>query len=129
MCLFLHLAPKSNNELLGVTLPDSLITQTPIMRAIVLEGWKSGTILTGVWVAGAMPAVLLTATTWMYRRQTAWVSCQVVGGPFRLGDPMIVLDAGALKPEILTATATGNKGPISPCCDSLPLTQIRYRLL
>ena len=41
------------------------------MRAIVLEGWEWGTILTGVWVAGVMLAVLLTATTWMYRRQTA----------------------------------------------------------
>ncbi len=41
------------------------------MRAIVLEGWDWATILTGVWVAGAMLAVLLTATTWMYRRQTA----------------------------------------------------------
>ena len=41
------------------------------MRAIVLEGWEWGTILTGVWVATAMLAVLLTITTWMYRRQTA----------------------------------------------------------
>ncbi len=41
------------------------------MRAIVLEGWDWPTILTGVWVAGAMLAVLLVATTWMYRRQTA----------------------------------------------------------
>ena len=41
------------------------------MRAIVLEGWDWPTILTGVWVAGAMLAVLLIATTWMYRRQTA----------------------------------------------------------
>ena len=41
------------------------------MRAIVLEGWEWGTILTGVWVAAGMLAVLLAATTWMYRRQTA----------------------------------------------------------
>jgi ABC-2 type transport system permease protein len=41
------------------------------MRAMVLEGWEWETILTGVWVAGVMLAVLLTATTWMYRRQTA----------------------------------------------------------
>ena len=41
------------------------------MRAIVLEGWEWETILTGVWVAGVMLAVLLAATTWMYRRQTA----------------------------------------------------------
>ena len=37
------------------------------MRAIVLEGWEWETILTGVWVAG----VMLAATTWMHRRQTA----------------------------------------------------------
>ena len=41
------------------------------MRAIVLEGWEWETIFTGVWVAGVMLAVLLAATTWMYRRQTA----------------------------------------------------------
>ncbi len=41
------------------------------MRAIVLEGWEWGTIFTGVWIAGVMLAVLLAATTWMYRRQTA----------------------------------------------------------
>ncbi|MCH7737152.1 MAG: ABC transporter permease [Chloroflexi bacterium] len=41
------------------------------MRAIVLEGWDWPTILTGVWVACLMLAVLLAATTWMYRRQTA----------------------------------------------------------
>ena len=41
------------------------------MRAMVIGGWEWETILTGVWVAGAMLAVLLTATTWMYRRQTA----------------------------------------------------------
>ena len=41
------------------------------MRNIVPEGWERGTILTGVWVAGVMLAVLLVATTWMYRRQTA----------------------------------------------------------
>ena len=41
------------------------------MRAIVLEGWVWETIFTGVWVAALMLAVLLAATTWMYRRQTA----------------------------------------------------------
>ena len=41
------------------------------MRAIVLVSWDWATILTGVWVAGAMLGVLLVATTWMYRRQTA----------------------------------------------------------
>ena len=41
------------------------------MRAMTLDGWEWGTILTGVWVAGAMLGVLLAATTWMYRRQTA----------------------------------------------------------
>ena len=41
------------------------------MRAMTLEGWDWPTILTGVWVAGTMLAVLLAATTWMYRRQTA----------------------------------------------------------
>ena len=41
------------------------------MRAIVLEGWEWETFFTGVWVAGVMLAVLLVATTWMYRRQAA----------------------------------------------------------
>lgn len=41
------------------------------MRAIAVEGWDWGVILTGVWVAAVMITVLLTATTWMYRRQTA----------------------------------------------------------
>ena len=41
------------------------------MRAMVLEGWEWETIFTGVWVAGLMMGVLLVATTWMYRRQTA----------------------------------------------------------
>ena len=41
------------------------------MRAMTLEGWDWPTILTGVWVAGLMMTVLLAATTWMYRRQTA----------------------------------------------------------
>ena len=41
------------------------------MRAMTLEGWDWPTILTGVWVAALMMTVLLAATTWMYRRQTA----------------------------------------------------------
>ena len=41
------------------------------MRAITLEGWDWPIIITGVWVAVGMLAVLLAATTWMYRRQTA----------------------------------------------------------
>lgn len=41
------------------------------MRAMTLEGWEWETIFTGVWVAGVLLAVLLVATTWMYRRQTA----------------------------------------------------------
>ena len=41
------------------------------MRAMTLEGWDRPTILTGVWVAVVMMTVLLAATTWMYRRQTA----------------------------------------------------------
>lgn len=41
------------------------------MRAIVPDGWEWGTVLTGVWVAGVMLGVLLVATMWMYRRQTA----------------------------------------------------------
>ena len=41
------------------------------MWAITLEGWDWPTILTGVWVAVLMMGVLLAATTWMYRRQTA----------------------------------------------------------
>ena len=41
------------------------------MRAMVIGGWEWETILTGVWVAAGMLAVLLTLTTWMYRRQTA----------------------------------------------------------
>jgi ABC-2 type transport system permease protein len=41
------------------------------MRAMTLEGWDWPTILTGVWVAVLMMTVLLAATTWMYRRQTA----------------------------------------------------------
>ena len=41
------------------------------MRAMVLESWDWETILTGVWVAGLMLAVLLVATTWRYRGQTA----------------------------------------------------------
>ena len=41
------------------------------MRAIVVEGWDWPTIITGVWVALLMMTVLLIATTWMYRRQTA----------------------------------------------------------
>ena len=38
------------------------------MRAITLEGWDWGTILTWVWVAVGMLAVLPAATTWMYWR-------------------------------------------------------------
>ena len=41
------------------------------MRAMALEGWEWWTILTGVWVAVGMMAVLLEAAAWMYRRQTA----------------------------------------------------------
>lgn len=41
------------------------------MRAIEVEGWEWGTIIIGVWVAGLMIGVLLVATRWMYRRQTA----------------------------------------------------------
>ena len=41
------------------------------MRAMTLSGWEWETILTGVWVTAVMLGVLLTATTWMYRRQTA----------------------------------------------------------
>ena len=41
------------------------------MRAMTIDGWDWPTILTGVWVAGAMLVLLLAATTWMYRRQTA----------------------------------------------------------
>ncbi|MDA0263454.1 MAG: ABC transporter permease [Chloroflexi bacterium] len=41
------------------------------MRAIVVDGWDWPTILTGVWVALLMMTVLLMATTWLYRRQTA----------------------------------------------------------
>ncbi len=41
------------------------------MRAMTLEGWDWPVILTGVWVAVLMMTVLLAATTWMYRRQTA----------------------------------------------------------
>ncbi len=41
------------------------------MRAMTLNGWEWETILTGVWVTAVMLGVLLTATTWMYRRQTA----------------------------------------------------------
>lgn len=41
------------------------------MRTMTLDGWEWETIFTGVWVAGSMLAVLLLATTWMYRRQTA----------------------------------------------------------
>ena len=40
------------------------------MRAIVVEGWEMGTILTGVWVTLAMVAVLMAITTWLYRRVT-----------------------------------------------------------
>ena len=39
------------------------------MRAMVLDGWDWGTIFTGAWVAGVILAVLLVATTCMYRRQ------------------------------------------------------------
>ena len=41
------------------------------MRAMTIDGWDWPTILTGVWVAGAMLVALLAATTWMYKRQTA----------------------------------------------------------
>ena len=39
------------------------------MLAMVLDGRDWGTIFTGVWVAGAILAALLVATTNMYRRQ------------------------------------------------------------
>ena len=42
------------------------------MRAMTLEGWDWPTILTRVWVAVLMMTVLLEATMWMYRRQTAY---------------------------------------------------------
>ena len=41
------------------------------MRAMTLNGWEWEAILTGVWVTAVMLVVLLAATTWMYRRQTA----------------------------------------------------------
>ena len=41
------------------------------MRAMTLDGWEWGTLLAGVWVAGVMLGVLLAATMWMYRGQTA----------------------------------------------------------
>jgi hypothetical protein len=41
------------------------------MRAVTLDVWEWGMILTRVSVAGLMLGVLLAAMTWMYRRQTA----------------------------------------------------------
>lgn len=43
---------------------------TEAMRAIVVEGWEMGTILTGLWVTVATVGVLLVVTTWLYRRVT-----------------------------------------------------------
>ena len=43
---------------------------TEAMRAIVVEGWEMGTILTGLWVTLATVGVLLIVTTWLYRRVT-----------------------------------------------------------
>lgn len=43
---------------------------TEAMRAIVVEGWEMGVILTGLWVTVAMVGVLMIVTTWLYRRVT-----------------------------------------------------------
>ena len=66
-----NLSPLLAEALAAILKPIVQEAVKEAMRAIVLEGWDWATILTGVWVAGAMLAVLLTATTWMYRRQTA----------------------------------------------------------
>ena len=41
------------------------------MRVLVVEGWEWETILTGLWVLGAMTVIPLLGTTWLYRRATA----------------------------------------------------------
>ena len=41
------------------------------VRVIIIQGWEWGTILPGLWALMAMTAVMLTATTWLYRRVTA----------------------------------------------------------
>ena len=43
---------------------------TEAMRALVVEGWEMGTILTGLWVTLATVGVLMLVTTWLYRRVT-----------------------------------------------------------
>ena len=43
---------------------------TEAMRALVVEGWEMGTILTGLWVTVATVGVLMLGTTWLYRRVT-----------------------------------------------------------
>ena len=41
------------------------------VRAVIIEGWVWSAILPGVWVLVGMTAVLLSFTTWQYRRATA----------------------------------------------------------
>ena len=41
------------------------------LRVIIIEGWEWGPILQGVWVLLGLTVVLMTITTWLYRRVTA----------------------------------------------------------
>ena len=41
------------------------------IRVIIIEGWEWNTILPGLWALAATTLVLLTTTTWLYRRVTA----------------------------------------------------------
>ena len=41
------------------------------LRVIIIEGWEWGTILQGLWVLLGLTVVLMTITTWLYRRVTA----------------------------------------------------------
>ncbi len=40
------------------------------MRALVVQGWEWGTVLTGLWVLLGLMAVLVGGTAWLYRRAT-----------------------------------------------------------
>ncbi|MBM3949166.1 MAG: hypothetical protein FJ312_08035 [SAR202 cluster bacterium] len=41
------------------------------IRAVIITGWEWGPIMLGIWVLVGMMGILVTAATWLYRRETA----------------------------------------------------------
>jgi len=72
---FLAIAFPPEDKLSGW--PKMAVKTNPVpyvmeaLRAMVLDGWEWGTILTGVWVAGVEMGVLVVVATWLYRKRTA----------------------------------------------------------